>query len=246
MNITHTSTSTSSRCYLRALGNADLNVSDARGDPCLFYTLSLIALGNSGAPAAASAGAAATASIGTKRRHKRSTVTSLDSLPPTFEALHQVLLRGFELAPDRPAAAASSSQPMDIDVDLTAGSSDASGTSGSSDKSRRGSAAAAAAASAASTSSGAGTGAAAGSSGGMLSGLFSRIAGAISSSITDSRSSSRTIGGAKNWGLCEPVPLAVLLAAYLIQHGADPNLLNRSRVRILLVVCHMRMNSLNI
>lgn len=237
MNITHTSTSTSSRCYLRALGNADLNVSDARGDPCLFYTLSLIALGNSGAPAAASAGAAATASIGTKRRHKRSTVTSLDTLAPTFEALHQVLLRGFELAPDRPAAAASSSQPMDIDVDLT---SDASGTAGSSDKSRRGSAAAA------STSSGAGTGAAAGSSGGMLSGLFSRIAGAISSSITDSRSSSRTIGGAKNWGLCEPVPLAVLLAAYLIQHGADPNLLNRSRVRILLVVCPMHMNSLNI
>ena len=216
-------------CYVRyshmssgcVIGNADLNVSDASGDRCLFYTLALLSNSNSGA-------AAATAGAGAKRRHKRSTVTTLDSLPPTFEALHQVLLRGFELAPERPAAAAPSSasaaaaasssqspQPMDVDLDLTAGS-DVPGASGG--KARRGSPSSAAAAGA--SSSGAS---------GMLSGILSRITGALSSS---SSRSNNTIGGAKNWGLSEPVPLAVLLAAYLLQHGADANLSNRSHVCI--------------
>ena len=224
----------SSGC-VNSVGNADLNVSDASGDRCLFYTLTLLSNSNSGA-AAATPGAAATAGAGAKRKHKRSTVTTLDSLPPTFEALHQVLLRGFELAPERPAAVAPSSvsavaaasssqsqsqsaQPMDVDVDveLTAGS-DAPGASGG--KARRGSSSSAAAAAA--SSSGAS---------GMLSGIFSRIAGALSSTSSASRSNN-TIGGARNWGLSEPVPLAVLLAAYLLQHGADANLSNRSHVCI--------------
>ena len=239
--------------YGCVIGNADLNVSDASGDPCLFYTLALLSSSSSGT-AAATPGAAAPASTGagTKRRLKRSTVSSLDSLPPTFEALHQVLLKGFELAPERPpapppaaaaaassvsapgpaAAAASSSQsqgpqPMDVDLELTAGSdahaagaSASSSASASGAKVRRGSSASAGAASAAASSSGAS---------GMLSGILSRIAGALSSAAGANRPNN-TLGGAKNWGLAEPVPLAVLLAAYLIQHGADAHLHNRSHV----------------